>query len=243
MASVQLAVTIDADQVDAVAGSAWLAGAEGIVERNRPDGRVELIVGCDQHDAAAVTAALGGSIQLVEEWQPVVAHSRWSSDGHTIDLAVPSNVFGDGTHATTVSCVRFLTNLVRAGDRVLDLGCGGGLLSIAAAHRGALVVALDTWEPAAVATRAHAARNGVEVDVVAGSIEAVTGQFDVCLANIGRATLIEVAPAITERTARGIVLSGLLVSQADEVAAAYSGWQEVDRVTDDGWATVHLVPN
>jgi ribosomal protein L11 methyltransferase len=137
----------------------------------------------------------------------------------------PGLAFGTGTHATTALCLEWLDAHDLAGRRVIDFGCGSGVLAIAAALKGASrVLAVDHDPQALDATRENAERNGV-----AGRIETVlpdaggapTG--DVVLANILAGPLIELAPALTQRVRPDgrLVLSGILSAQADAVEAAY----------------------
>ena len=141
----------------------------------------------------------------------------------------PGRAFGTGAHPTTQLCVELLLELERGS--VTDLGCGSGVLAIAAAKLGfAPVVALDSDEHAVEATRANAAANGVEleaalVDVRGGDLP----ETDVTIANITRPTLEALAPRL--RTRR-LVGSGYLPS--DESALA--GFRHVRRTTRDGWA-------
>jgi ribosomal protein L11 methyltransferase len=141
----------------------------------------------------------------------------------------PGRAFGTGAHPTTQQCIELLLELERGS--LLDLGCGSGVLSIAAAKLGfAPVVALDSDEPAVVATRANADANGVGVAVsVADILTADLPESDVAVANITRRTLEAVAPRLRSRTLIG---SGYLPTEETEL----SGYRHVRRVTRDSWA-------
>ncbi len=160
-------------------------------------------------------------------------------EGRPIDLDVPANVFGDGAHPTTATCLGLVSDLVHAGDRVLDLGCGAGLLTVAAAQRGALVTAVDVWEPAVAVTKVNVERSDLtdRVTIEQRSIEP-TDQADAVFANIGAATLIELAPALLAATTGPIVLSGLLEHQVDDVVDAFAGREVGPSLIVDGWATL-----
>jgi ribosomal protein L11 methylase PrmA len=238
---VLLGVTVAADELDDITGRAWLAGAIGIAEQAASaQGRVELLVACPPDAQGAVAEALGGDPTRVDSWSPVVKRVSVDFETSTIDLDVPANVFGDGSHPTTAACLAVVSTVVQPGQHVLDVGCGAGLLSVAAARRGATVTALDTWEPAVQITRVNARRAGVgpQVEVELRSIGS-DDEADVVFANIGAATLVQLAPAIASATTGPIVLSGLLEHQADGVIAVYDR-EERGRRTVDGWTTVTL---
>jgi len=151
----------------------------------------------------------------------------------------PGLAFGTGTHATTRMCLRWIAAhaAVIAGARVLDYGCGSGVLAIAAALHGAAAVDAVDIDPAAVqATRENAAANRVVLR--AGEPELAAGGYALVLANILASPLKVLAPLLCERVAPGgsLVLAGILERQADELAAAYAprlALKVVDR--DDGW--------
>lgn len=151
----------------------------------------------------------------------------------------PGMAFGTGTHPTTRLALRFLERVVHGGERVLDYGCGSGILAIAAAKLGAAEVDAVDLDPRALdATRANARAN--EVSVRVSTPEALPrGDYDVVVANILANPLILLAPALTARVrARGrLALSGILAAQASDVAAAYRPAIEL-AVTreDEGWA-------
>ena len=153
----------------------------------------------------------------------------------------PGLAFGTGTHATTALCLEWLDGAVRGGERVLDYGCGSGILSLAALKLGAaFATAFDIDPQALVATRENAHKNAlsgrIAVPARAGEIE---GSYDIVLANILAGPLMELAPALASR-ARGrgaLVLAGMLERQADEVAQAYRPWFDIGPAAErEGWA-------
>ena len=148
----------------------------------------------------------------------------------------PGLAFGTGSHPSTRLVLRYLEQEVSGGERVLDYGCGSGILAIAAAKLGAVLVDAVDLDPEAVATtRANAAVNGVRLHVaLADALGA--GHYDIVVSNILAQPLIVLAPLLAPRAAR-LALSGILEAQADEVAHAYSPWLEM-RVAarEEGWA-------
>lgn len=167
----------------------------------------------------------------------------------------PGLAFGTGTHPTTRLCLEWMDSSDFAGKKVLDFGCGSGVLGIVAALKGATeVVCVDNDPQALTATIDNAARNDVTDQIVALSPEAFSirkdsaqgstqgSSFDVVLANILAGPLIELAPVLmTALRPRGqVVLSGILAGQSSEVQAAYRPYaNSIEQAIDDGWVRLH----
>jgi ribosomal protein L11 methyltransferase len=153
----------------------------------------------------------------------------------------PGLAFGTGTHPTTRMCLRWIAAHAPVAaahwTRVLDYGCGSGILAIGAALHGARGVDAVDIDPAAVAaTRANAAANGVPVNT--GLPELASGAYPLVLANILATPLRLLAPVLAGHVAAGgdLVLAGILERQADELKAAYAPWCALDVAdADDGW--------
>jgi ribosomal protein L11 methyltransferase len=152
----------------------------------------------------------------------------------------PGLAFGTGTHPTTRLCLQWIDGHDFQGQRVIDYGCGSGVLGIAAAIKGAAeVVCVDNDPQALLASRDNANRNKVleRIRILAPD------QFepfaaDVILANILAAPLIELAPELLASLRPGgvLVLSGILEEQAGDVMDAYQPHTNTLSVTaDDGW--------
>jgi ribosomal protein L11 methyltransferase len=156
-----------------------------------------------------------------------------------IDIVIdPGQAFGTGAHATTKLSLQLMLELEPEGSFV-DIGCGSGVLAIAAAKLGfAPVVAVDNERAAVEATCENATANGValerveRLDVRAAAPPAAR----TVAANLVRPLLLELAGRID---AERLILSGLLEHEADEVAAAFGG-REQARLTDAGWAALLL---
>jgi ribosomal protein L11 methyltransferase len=159
-----------------------------------------------------------------------------------IDLRIdPGRAFGTGAHATTRLCLELLAGLDGKGS-FCDLGCGSGVLAIAAAKLGyGPVEAVDSDRLAVDATNLNARDNGVVLDVVrrANLREEAPPAADVVAANLMRPLLLQVAKLIDHRP-KALILSGLLDHEADEVAAAFAPLQEQRRLSDRGWTALLL---
>lgn len=158
----------------------------------------------------------------------------------------PGLAFGTGTHPSTALCLEWLAGAALAGKRVLDYGCGSGLLAIAALRLGAAQAdAVDIDPQAIVATRENALVNGVADRLMAHLAAGYrAGPHEVVVANILARPLIELAPRLCGALTPGgaIVLAGLLEAQADEVAAAFAPWcGALARTHREGWVRLEGV--
>lgn len=150
----------------------------------------------------------------------------------------PGVAFGTGSHPTTRLCLRWLEQHIRGGERVLDYGCGSGILAIAAAKLGAAgVLGFDIDAQAVQAARHNAQQNDVDAsfDLPNGAMRA---PVQITVANILSTPLKLLAPLLAECTAPGgqIVLSGILSPQAGEVMACYEPWFTMAIYAEDsGW--------
>lgn len=149
----------------------------------------------------------------------------------------PGLAFGTGTHPTTRMCLRWIAAHPPRGQRVLDYGCGSGILAIGAAlHGAASVDAVDIDEAAVQATIDNASANGVQL--VAGLPDQASGVYDTVLANILATPLKVLAPLLAGHVAPGgaLVLAGVLERQTAELQAAYRPWLSLEVAdTEDGW--------
>ena len=152
----------------------------------------------------------------------------------------PGLAFGTGTHPTTALCLEWLDGRIRGGERILDYGCGSGILALAALKLGAASAAAFDIDPQALtATSENAAKNGLGSRIlVADRPQALKGAFDLVLANILAGPLAELAPRLARFAVPGgeIALAGMLDHQAAEVAQAYGPWFDIAPEAErEGW--------
>ena len=171
------------------------------------------------------------SFWIVPTWHEVPA------DATEVIRLDPGLAFGTGTHPTTRMCLRWIAAHPPRGQRVLDYGCGSGILAIGAAlHGAASVDAVDIDEAAVQATIDNASANGVQL--VAGLPDQASGVYDTVLANILATPLKVLAPLLAGHVAPGgaLVLAGVLERQTAELQAAYRPWLSLEVAdTEDGW--------
>jgi ribosomal protein L11 methyltransferase len=144
----------------------------------------------------------------------------------------PGLAFGTGTHPSTKLVLAYLERTIRGGERVLDYGCGSGILAIAAAKLGAAHVDGVDVDPQAVETAAaNASANGVALNATLPDALAAA-EYDLVVSNILAQPLIVLAPLLAAR-GRRIALSGILEQQADEVMHAYRPWYDIELAANE----------
>lgn len=184
-----------------------------------------------------VPLLLGGRLYVRPPWEePAV---RPGVHEVVID---PGQAFGTGTHPTTRLCLELMLELDGAGS-FADLGCGSGVLAIAASKLGfAPVSAFDADRAAVAATDSNARLNAVLLDRVerVDLRSAPLPEGDVVAANLMRPLLLRVAALMTAQP-RALIVSGLLDHEADEVASAFAPLRERRRLSMKGWTALLLV--
>ncbi|HEY1899557.1 MAG TPA: 50S ribosomal protein L11 methyltransferase [Steroidobacteraceae bacterium] len=161
-------------------------------------------------------------------------------------LLDPGLAFGTGTHATTAMCLSWLDANAPVGARVIDFGCGSGILAIAALKLGARRAWCHDIDPQALlATGENAQANGVAAaTVLCDAVAGLPGAVDVLLANILSGPLCDLAQqfATLVRPGGHVILSGLMQHQAAEVTAAYDAWFDTTPIAvRDGWVALNAV--
>lgn len=242
---IRIAVRARGDEAEPVRARLLQLAPAGLEERDA-DGVVELAVYLDGEAADAVLAELpGATFQPVEDgwedaWrafhQPVLVGGLWLGppwerppDPSRAVVIDPGRAFGTGSHPTTRLCVQLLART--PSGSLLDVGCGSGVLAIAASRLGfAPVLAIDVDPVAVETTRANAAANGVELD--ARVVDALSGRLpaaDVAVANV---LLAPVEAILARLNATQAITSGYLARQRP----AHPGWAHLETLALEGWA-------
>lgn len=237
------ALTVAAADAELVSDRCWQAGAAGIWESAEDEATVSLRVGVEEADAGAFEAAvadLGARDVTATELVALATRTvELDAVGGPVRIEVPPTVFGDGLHPTTASCLALLAGLVAPGTRLLDVGCGSGALSVVAARAGAVVTAIDIDPGAVEATIANAAANGVDVDASTAPLSALSGSWDVVVANISARAVLELSGELWRACAGTLVVSGILVERWAEVRGSLGGVvRSVHEV--GGWVTASV---
>lgn len=182
-----------------------------------------------------------GGFRVVPVWEA-------GAPGGRSLIVDPARAFGTGTHESTRLCLRALEGVAaqRPLGRVLDVGCGTGILGVAAARLGgAPVVCVDLDAEAAEAAAHHGRLNRVDLRVVCGDgCRAIAGRFDLVAANIAVGPLLERREELCAAVARSgrLVLSGLLQTDLPLLLGAYGHLGTPEVSAEGEWASVMLRP-
>jgi ribosomal protein L11 methyltransferase len=198
---------------------------------------VQSIDAVPDEDWVRITQAQFAPVQITPTFWIVPSWHDTPAAAQKIIRLDPGMAFGTGTHPTTRLCLRWIAQHEQPWGRVLDYGCGSGILAIAAALHGAKAVdAVDIDSAAVKATRANARANGVTL--TAALPDAAHGVYDLVLANILAKPLTLLAPLLAGHLAAGgsLVLAGILERQAGELRTAYAPFCSLGVAdSEDGW--------
>ncbi len=188
-------------------------------------------------DWVRLTQSQFAPVEITPEFWIVPTWHEPPAQAQQIIRLDPGLAFGTGTHPTTRMCLRWIATHEVQGQRVLDYGCGSGILAIGAAKFGAQSIdAVDIDEAAVSATLLNAQAN--EVSLNAGLPDMAEGTYQTVLANILATPLKVLAPLLCQHVASGghLVLAGILDRQAEELIQAYAPFLNL-KVADreDGW--------
>jgi len=182
----------------------------------------------------------GDRIVIVPVWE-----NYEKGDGEIVVLMDPGMAFGTGTHETTRLCAALLEKHVKEGDRMLDVGCGSGILAICASKLGAKECFACDIDPVSVKIAAENAEINGTPNIVCRKSDLLSdvvmpeGGFDICTANIVADVIIRLAPDIGRYLAPDAVLivSGIITERRDETVKALEacGFEVFDDATENGW--------
>ena len=195
------------------------------------------IAAVPDQDWVRLTQSQFAPVEITPEFWIVPTWHEPPSEAREIIRLDPGLAFGTGTHPTTRMCLKWIANHSVKGQRVLDYGCGSGILAIGAAKFGASSIdAVDIDEAAVTATELNAQAN--DVILQAGLPDVVSGTYQTVLANILATPLKVLAPLLCQHVEAGghLVLAGILERQEDELIQAYAPFLSLS-VADrqDGW--------
>jgi ribosomal protein L11 methyltransferase len=261
-------VTVPVADADLATDRLWQAGASAIAERAVPGG-VVLDAGGDPGSLLAAVAGRWPAETVVvdlaaalDAWRPyaravtvgdrLVVRPPWVAPlvaPRAVEVIVdPGRAFGSGAHPSTRLALAALVQLVQGGERVLDVGCGSGVLALAAlALGGAEAVGVDIDPAAREATTANAARNGMGdrlavTDSIARAAGPTGGRYPLVVANLLLPDLVSLAPEIATAVHEhgALVVSGVLEGQRAELEQAFAGASVVAAAGEDGWLALTL---
>lgn len=157
------------------------------------------------------------------------------------DLVVePGMAFGTGEHPTTRRCLEGVQQLAQPGGACLDVGCGTGVLALAAARAGMVATGIDIEKDAVDASRENASRNGLEATFSDTPLQRMEGSYELVVANLFAEVLVRLAPDLVRVTARDLVLAGILVDREPAVLTALAVLEVVKRQQDGEWVCLHM---
>lgn len=158
------------------------------------------------------------------------------------DLVIPpGNAFGTGDHPTTLACLGAIDRLADQCHSCLDVGCGSGVLALAAASLGLKAQGIDIEPEAVKSAQENAHLNGLQAHFSGQGLETVQGNFDLVVCNLYAEVLVMLAPELLRLTQRHLVLAGILAEKADRVIEALSPpLAVVERIQDGEWVSLHL---
>ncbi|MDP1784335.1 MAG: 50S ribosomal protein L11 methyltransferase [Sulfuricurvum sp.] len=179
------------------------------------------------------------------EIAPFYIHPTWEAAKEgMLNIAIdPALAFGTGHHPTTASCLRALSSYVHKGDVVLDVGCGSGILAIAALKQGAIVDACDTDPLSVENSTLNAVNNGVSYRRLwEGPVQETNEIYDVIVANIVADVLVFIASDLKKRLRENgvLILSGIMDKYEDKVLRAYKTYVLAERIVENEWVTLVL---
>jgi len=182
------------------------------------------------------------SIEPIEIEKFYIRPSWHATRKDLIDIIIdPALSFGSGHHATTQSCIKAISRYCKSGDTVLDVGCGSGILSIAAAKLGAVVDICDSDEQAVESSLSNFKQNSLYPHRHwIGSVNKTDVKYDIVVANIVADILIMLKNELEDRVCENgiLILSGIIDSKVQEIKENFNRLQLIETIEKDEWTTL-----
>jgi len=247
-------VDIIADFISTFTNEAVEFGANSVILRTSQDttalekelealaSTIELHVSKEEKENIDWIKKYQDSIEPIDVGEFYVYPSWYEPKEGKINILInPALAFGSGHHATTYSCLERLSEVVQKGNTLLDVGCGSGILALAASFKGAEVDLCDT-DPLAVSS----AKENFELNkqqfraIWEGSVNKSDKEYDIVVANIIADVLKMIAPQLKSRVKSGgnLIISGILDKKESIVTDAFSDMEMVKRIQKDEWVTI-----
>lgn len=247
-----------ADFVANIAGDGIEIGKNHIIVRSEHDlshiqeavttligtlgGAIEVEFSVEEKENQDWIASYQNSIEPIEVGKFYIYPSWYQAKEGKINVKIdPALAFGSGHHATTFTCLDVIGRYVHKGQRVLDVGCGSGILGLAATKLGATVELCDTDPISVDSCEQNFALNGEEYEELwEGSSNQAQGEYDVVIANIIADVLKLIVKDLTRATQKDgiLVLSGILDTKEEQVKEVYEHFELLERKQKDEWVTL-----
>jgi ribosomal protein L11 methyltransferase len=243
-----------ADFVSSVTGEAVEIGKDSVILRTNSDTSEleQKLNALKETIELSFTKEEKENIDWIKKYQDSVApieagefyiHPSWHEpkSGKTNILINPALAFGSGHHATTYSCLQAISKYVKDGNTLLDVGCGSGILALAATYKGAVVDLCDTDELAVKSAQENFELNMQKFNNIwVGSANKSEQKYDVVVANIIADVLKAISSELKSKLKNGsiLILSGILDKKEGIVTNSFDDLELVERVTKDEWITL-----